>query len=56
MAYAHKTPLINGFLCATRDSDPLICASSLSCIGELCKILGFRLGTITEEVNEVKKI
>ncbi|KOC59653.1 Transmembrane and coiled-coil domain-containing protein 7 [Habropoda laboriosa] len=50
MTTAYKNILINGFLCATRDSDSLVRASSLSCLGELCKILGFRLGNIVIEV------
>ncbi|XP_054016476.1 transport and Golgi organization protein 6 homolog isoform X1 [Hylaeus anthracinus] len=50
MASAYKNILVNGFLCATRDSDSLVRASSLSCLGELCKVLGFRLGDILIEV------
>ncbi|XP_076182485.1 transport and golgi organization 6 isoform X1 [Ptiloglossa arizonensis] len=50
MALAHKNILINGFLCATRDSDSLVRTSSLSCLGELCKVLGFRLGDIIIEI------
>ncbi|XP_012251932.2 transport and Golgi organization protein 6 homolog [Athalia rosae] len=47
---AYKNILINGFLCGTRDVDPLVRASSLSCLGELCKVLGYRLGNIITEV------
>lgn len=50
MAPAYKNILINGFLCATRDTDSLVRASSLSCLGELCKVLGFRLGDTVIEV------
>ncbi|XP_017884516.1 transport and Golgi organization protein 6 homolog [Ceratina calcarata] len=50
MASAYKNILINGFLCAARDPDPLVRASSLSCLGELCKVLGFRLGDAIIEV------
>lgn len=50
MTIVYKNALINGFLCATRDADPLIRASSLSCLGELCKVLNFRLGIILVEV------
>lgn len=50
MASAYKNILINGFLCATKDLDSLVRASSLSCLGELCKVLGFRLGDIVIEV------
>lgn len=50
MAPAYKNVLINGFLCGTRDSDPLVRASSLSCLGELSKVLGFRLGNIITEI------
>lgn len=47
----HKSLLINGFLCGTRDDDTMVRASSLSCLGELCKVLGFRLGHALTEVN-----
>lgn len=50
MAIVHKNTLVNGFLCAIRDPDPMVRASSLSCLGELCKVLGFRLGDILIEV------
>ncbi|XP_046828756.1 transport and Golgi organization protein 6 homolog [Vespa crabro] len=50
MTLTHKNILINGFLCTTRDPDPLVRASSLSCLGELCKVLGFRLGNIIIEI------
>ncbi|KAL6427610.1 hypothetical protein ACFW04_008821 [Cataglyphis niger] len=50
MSVVHKNTLVNGFLCATRDSDPLVRASSLSCLGELCKVLNFRLGNILIEI------
>ncbi|XP_011640818.1 transport and Golgi organization protein 6 homolog [Pogonomyrmex barbatus] len=50
MSVVHKNTLINGFLCATRDADPLVRASSLSCLGELCKVLNFRLGNILIEI------
>lgn len=54
MASAYKNILINGFLCATKDLDSLVRASSLSCLGELCKVLGFRLGDIVIEVCLIK--
>jgi len=50
MSVVHKNALVNGFLCATRDADPLVRASSLSCLGELCKVLNFRLGDILLEI------
>ncbi|XP_072752257.1 transport and Golgi organization protein 6 homolog [Anoplolepis gracilipes] len=50
MSVIHKNVLVNGFLCATRDADPLVRASSLSCLGELCKVLNFRLGNILIEI------
>ncbi|XP_014210904.2 transport and Golgi organization protein 6 homolog, partial [Copidosoma floridanum] len=46
----YKSLLINGFLCGTRDPDPLVRASSLSCLGELCKMMGFRLGNLIIEI------
>lgn len=53
MAVKHKTLLINGFLCGTRDDDAMVRASSLSCLGELCKVLGFRLGHALTEVSSL---
>ncbi|KAK0179344.1 hypothetical protein PV327_005103 [Microctonus hyperodae] len=50
MASVYKNNLLNGFLCGVRDSDPIVRTSSLSCLGELCKILGFRIGDIITEV------
>ncbi|XP_076642286.1 transport and golgi organization 6 isoform X2 [Halictus rubicundus] len=50
MATAYKNILINGFLCAMRDPDSLVRTSSLSCLGELCKVLGYRLGDMVIEV------
>ncbi|XP_034187175.1 transport and golgi organization 6 [Osmia lignaria lignaria] len=50
MVSVYKNLLINGFLCATRDPDSLVRSSSLSCLGELCKVLGFRLGDTVLEV------
>ncbi|XP_043522730.1 uncharacterized protein LOC122535335 isoform X2 [Frieseomelitta varia] len=50
MAPAYKNILINGFLCAARDTNSLVRASSLSCLGELCKVLGFHLGDIVIEI------
>ncbi|XP_012232222.1 transport and Golgi organization protein 6 homolog isoform X2 [Linepithema humile] len=50
MSVVHKNALVNGFLCTTRDADPLIRASSLSCLGELCKVLSFRLGNVLVEI------
>ncbi|XP_011314137.1 transport and Golgi organization protein 6 homolog [Fopius arisanus] len=50
MAPAYKNVLINGFLTAIRDSDPMVRASSLSCLGELCTVLGFALGNAVIEV------
>ncbi|KAI4498853.1 hypothetical protein M0802_006028 [Mischocyttarus mexicanus] len=50
IAYVYKNILVNGFLCGVRDTDPLIRASSLSCLGELCKVLGFRLGNLMVEI------
>ncbi|XP_034945636.1 transport and Golgi organization protein 6 homolog [Chelonus insularis] len=50
MAPAYKNILINGFLCAIRDKDEMVRTSSLSCLGELCKVLGFRLGNAIVEI------
>ncbi|XP_008553458.1 transport and Golgi organization protein 6 homolog [Microplitis demolitor] len=50
MAPAYKSLLINGFLSGVRDQDSMVRASSLSCLGELCKVLGFKLGNAITEV------
>ncbi|XP_014601091.1 PREDICTED: transport and Golgi organization protein 6 homolog isoform X1 [Polistes canadensis] len=50
IAYVYKNILVNGFLCGARDPDPLIRASSLSCLGEVCKVLGFHLGNVMTEI------
>lgn len=50
MAPAYKTLLVNAFLCGTRDPDPLVRSSSLSCLGELCKVLGFKIGNLITEI------
>lgn len=50
LSYSYKNILINGFLRGTCDNDYLVRASSLSCIGELCQILGYRLS------DEIKRI
>lgn len=51
MSIVQKNMLVNGFLCAIRDPDPLVRASGLSCLGELCKVLNYRLGNILTEVR-----
>ncbi|XP_054282724.1 transport and Golgi organization protein 6 homolog [Macrosteles quadrilineatus] len=46
----YKSELINTFLSGTREDDFLVRASSLSNLGELCRVLGFRVGPIIAEV------
>ncbi|KAJ8680944.1 hypothetical protein QAD02_016731 [Eretmocerus hayati] len=46
----YKNLLVNAFLCGTRDPDSLVRASSLSCLGEFCKVMGFRLGNLMIEI------
>ncbi|XP_070527964.1 transport and Golgi organization protein 6 homolog isoform X2 [Cardiocondyla obscurior] len=50
MNVVQKNMLLNGFLCTIRDTDPLIRASGLSCLAELCKILHYRLGNMLTEI------
>ncbi|XP_071625636.1 transport and Golgi organization protein 6 homolog [Temnothorax longispinosus] len=50
MSVVQKNTLVNGFLCAIRDTDPFVRASGLSCLGELCKVLNYRLGNILTEI------
>nr|XP_022900965.1 uncharacterized protein LOC111414039 [Onthophagus taurus] len=50
MAPKYKSVLLNTFLVGTKDEDHLIRASSLSNLGEICKVLGYKLGSIVTEV------
>ncbi|XP_044005035.1 uncharacterized protein LOC122850090 [Aphidius gifuensis] len=57
LSYSYKNILINGFLRGTCDNDYLVRASSLSCIGELCQILGYRLsGEIKIILSHIENI
>lgn len=51
MTPAFKNQLLNPFLGQMNHPDPLVRASSLSNIGEVCKNLRFSLGPIVEEVR-----
>ncbi|KAH1010003.1 transport and Golgi organization protein 6 homolog [Dendroctonus ponderosae] len=50
MAPRYKAVLLNAFLVGTKDDDPLVRASSLSNLGEICRVLGFKLGSIISEI------
>ncbi|EFA04066.1 transport and Golgi organization protein 6 [Tribolium castaneum] len=50
MAPKYKAVLLNTFLSGTKDDDHLIRASSLSNLGEVCRVLNYKLGTIVTEV------
>lgn len=50
IAPKYKAILLNTFLSGVRDDDHLIRASSLSNLGEVCKVLGFKLGSVVTEV------
>jgi hypothetical protein len=50
MALKYKAILLNTFLFGTKDEDHLIRASSLSNLGEVCRVLNYKLGTIVTEV------
>lgn len=50
LAPKYKNELLNAFLIGTRDADHLMRASSLSNLGEICQILGFRIGPILREL------
>lgn len=41
---------MNTFLSGVRDEDHLIRASSLSILGEICRVLGYKLGSVVSEV------
>lgn len=51
IAPKYKSLLLNTFLVGTKDEDHLIRASSLSNLGEICKVLGYKLGTIVTEAR-----
>lgn len=51
MAPKYKSLLLNTFLVGTKDDDHLIRASSLSNLGEVCGVLGYKLGTVVTEVR-----
>jgi len=50
MAPKYKNLLLNSFFSVANDSDPLVRASGLSSMGEICKLLRFSLGNISGEV------
>ncbi|CAH0557752.1 unnamed protein product [Brassicogethes aeneus] len=50
MAPKYKSLLLNTFLNGTKDEDELIRASSLSNLGEICRVLGYKLGSIITEI------
>ena len=47
----YRDLLINSVLTGAKDSDELVRASSLSNLGEICKLLHFSLGNIVHEVR-----
>lgn len=49
-AQNHRAVLLNTFLAGTKDEDHLIRASSLSNLGEVCRVLSYKLGSILTEV------
>lgn len=51
MAPKYKALLLNTFLFGIKDDDYLIRASSLSNLGEICRVLGYKLGTTISEVS-----
>lgn len=50
VAPKYKNDLLNAFLVGAKDTDHLMRASSLSNLGEICQILGFRIGSILREL------
>ncbi|CAH1985969.1 unnamed protein product [Acanthoscelides obtectus] len=50
MAPKYKPLLLNTFLAGAKDDDDLVRTSSLSNLGEICRVLGYKLGTIITEV------
>ena len=54
MTPAYRDKLLNPFLSQLNHPDPLVQASSLSNLGEVCKNLKFSLGGIVQEVRPLK--
>ncbi|XP_078738047.1 transport and Golgi organization protein 6 homolog isoform X1 [Lampetra fluviatilis] len=50
VAPAHRDRLVHAFLVGARDPDPLVRASSLCNLGELCALLSHSLGPLVHEV------
>ncbi|XP_030757835.1 transport and Golgi organization protein 6 homolog [Sitophilus oryzae] len=50
MAPKYKSLLLNTFLSGTKDEDHLVRASALSNLGEICRVLGYKLGSVVTEV------
>lgn len=50
MAPKYKTVLLNTFLFGVKDDNNLIRTSSLSNLGQICEVLGYKLGNATIEV------
>ncbi|KAF7262784.1 hypothetical protein GWI33_004125 [Rhynchophorus ferrugineus] len=50
MGSKYKALLLNTFLNGTKDDDHLVRASALSNLGEICRVLGYKLGNIITEV------
>ncbi|KAK3921404.1 Transport and Golgi organization protein 6-like protein [Frankliniella fusca] len=50
VASKYRNELLNAFLVGAKDVDHLMRASSLSNLGEVCQILGFRVGPILQEL------
>ncbi|XP_044728983.1 transport and Golgi organization protein 6 homolog [Chrysoperla carnea] len=50
MAPKYKTVLLNTFLFGVKDDDNLIRTSSLSNLGQICEVLGYKLGNATIEI------
>lgn len=51
MAPKYKAVLLNTFLVGTKDDDHLVRASSLVNLGEICRVLSYKLGTVVTEVS-----
>lgn len=51
MAPKYRDNLLASILSGARDKDPLVRASSLSNLGEICKVVRFSLGNVICEVH-----
>ena len=53
MTPKYRDLLLNALLSGARDADPLVRASAVSNLGEVCKTLHYSLGSCVQEVRQL---